>query len=163
MTCSEVHEIGMPARTAAMITRLRSGLALEITDVTVMRQNFRPQLEVRRGLEDRGFRSVHDDRIAGMHGRRKEAGADLFFRLSIRRKRGNENKSNNGVTNEIGVREMRATARSEGGSVHLHLRMHVLPRVHRGDGSGVSELRRGIGAAAAEAEGRIYSRRCLMR
>src|ERR1041385_7889503 len=62
----------------------------------------------------------------------------------------NERKSNNGVTNEIGVREMRAKTRGGWGSVHLHLRVHVLPRMHASDGSGVSELRRRISEEAAE-------------
>src|SRR2546421_10562869 len=59
----------------------------------------------------------------------------------------NERKSNNGVTNEIGVRKVRAEIRAAGRSVHLLFRMHVLLRVRGRDEIGLSELRRRIGAA----------------
>src|SRR5436853_4293875 len=64
----------------------------------------------------------------------------------------NERKSNNGVTNEIGVREMRAQTRSQRRGIHLRLRMHVLPRMHGHDGRGLPELRRRTGATAPLAE-----------
>ena len=35
--------------------------ALEITDVTIMRQDFRPELEIRRSLKDQRFRRGNDD------------------------------------------------------------------------------------------------------
>src|SRR5437762_8652102 len=43
--------------------------AFEIADVTVMRQNFRPELEVRGGFEDRVLRCANDDRVSGVHDR----------------------------------------------------------------------------------------------
>jgi hypothetical protein len=41
--------------------------SLEITDVTIVRQNFRPQLEVSRGFENRHPGRVYDDGIPRMH------------------------------------------------------------------------------------------------
>jgi hypothetical protein len=43
------------------------------------------------------------------------------FRLSLPELRANELKSNNGVTNEIGLRKMRATARAARRSLRLHV------------------------------------------
>src|SRR5882724_685425 len=43
--------------------------AFEVADVTVMRQNFRPQLEVRGGFEDRVLRCANDDRVRCVHDR----------------------------------------------------------------------------------------------
>src|SRR4051812_12959547 len=64
-------------------------------------------------------------------------------------KPGNERKSNNGVTNEIGVREVRPETRDAMRGFHLHVRVHVLPGVHGRDEGSLPELRRGIREAAA--------------
>ena len=60
----------------------------------------------------------------------------------------NERKSNNGVTNEIGVRKVRAKTRGGGRGIHLHLRMYILPGMHGRDERSVSELWRRTGAQA---------------
>ena len=67
MICSEVQEIGIPERFAAMTTTLRFVAALEKSDVTVMRQDFRPQLQVCGRFEDQHLRRVHDDRVDFVH------------------------------------------------------------------------------------------------
>lgn len=43
------------------------GAPLEVTDVTIMREDFRPKFEVGRGLEDLLFRRLDNDGIAGVH------------------------------------------------------------------------------------------------
>src|SRR3954470_24087682 len=43
--------------------------AFEITDVTIMRQNFRPELEVRRGLKDQRLRRGNGDGVCRVHDR----------------------------------------------------------------------------------------------
>src|ERR1041385_7817828 len=73
--------------------------SFQITNVAVVRQDLRPELEIRRGLEDQVLRSVNNDRVASVHG-------DLQTMLG--EKQDNERKSNNGVTNEIRVRKVRA-------------------------------------------------------
>ena len=50
-----------------MTTTLRSVAAFEIPDVAIVRQDFRPEFEVRGGLEDGHLRCLHDDGISGVH------------------------------------------------------------------------------------------------
>src|SRR4030095_14523030 len=72
-THSEVPEIGIPERSDLDNAALRT--LLEETDIAVMRQDARPLRKIGGGLEDRLARSVHDDRVAGLHGwRRKKSG-----------------------------------------------------------------------------------------
>ena len=68
-------------------------------------------------------------------------------------KLGNERKSNNGVTNEIEMREVRAQARGKRRSFYLQLRVHVLPRMLRRHESRLPQLRRRISQAAEEEAG----------
>src|SRR5256885_7378764 len=81
----------------------------------------------------------------------------IALQAKLASKLDNERKSNNGVTNEIGVRKMRAKTRGGRTSVHLQPRVHVLSRMQGRDESGLSELRRGIGAATEGREGRMAS------
>jgi hypothetical protein len=59
-------------------------------------------------------------------------------------------KSNNGVTNEIRLRKVRAQIGSAKRGIHLQLRVHFLSGMCGSHERGLSELRRRIGAPAEE-------------
>ena len=68
MICSEVQEIGMPERVAAIITKFAIVAALQKSDVAIMRQDFWPQFQVGGCFEDHYLRRLHEDRVYSVHG-----------------------------------------------------------------------------------------------
>ena len=114
------------------------GAPLEITDVSVMRQNFWPQLQIGSRFENGLPGGVHNNGIAFVH----EEGVLGGGAERISSPAGIATKGTNfGAGNERHLREVRETNRTERGGVHLHLRMHLLSRMRGGDAAGLSELR----------------------
>src|SRR4029453_12924311 len=76
------HKLGGPGNRDSRAERRHLDNAalrtlLEETDIAVMRQDARPLRKIGGGLEDRLARSVHDDRVAGLHGSRRKRGVRI--------------------------------------------------------------------------------------
>src|SRR5437764_13578040 len=95
------------------------GPACEITDVAIVRQNLRPELEVGGHFEDIALRRIDDDRVRLVHDGEllvQSATQDKLCKIA-----GNETKSNNAVTNQTRLREMRASPGGTRCCIHLQL------------------------------------------